>query len=225
MQSAIMGLAAQGLFNVLAVTGDPPPQGGEDRVSGVFDVRSFELISLLKGFAQGRNASGQDMKANPPLCVGGAFNPNTRDISMQVGRMRRKIERGAEYFLTQPVYSPDKLERILEATRDVEAPIFLGIMPLASHRNAEYLHNEFPGISIPDEIRERMRKAGEHGAAEGIEIAWELMAQALPHFAGIYLMPPFNRHAAALELVRRARAAFGHGAAPQLGPTTPLRSP
>ncbi|MFO7597925.1 MAG: bifunctional homocysteine S-methyltransferase/methylenetetrahydrofolate reductase [Desulfocurvibacter africanus] len=210
LQSAIMGLASQGLFNVLAVTGDPPPQGGEERISGVFDVRSFELITLLKGFVQGRNASGQDMKAKPPFCVGGAFNPNTRDITIQVGRMRRKIERGAEYFLTQPVYSLEKVDLILEATRDVKTPIFLGIMPLASHRNAEYLHNEFPGISIPDEIRERMRKAGDQGAAEGIEIAWELMARALPHFAGIYIMPPFNRHAAALELVRRARAASGH---------------
>lgn len=207
LQSAIMGLAAQGLFNVLAVTGDPPPAGGEDRVSGVFDVRSFELIALLRGFAEGRNAQGQDMKARPPLCVGGAFNPNTRDISMQVGRMRRKMERGAEYFLTQPVYSREKIDQILEATRDVAAPIFLGIMPLASHRNAEYLHNEFPGISIPKDVRERMRLAGDDGATEGIEIAWELMEYALPRFAGAYVMPPFNRHAAALALLARARAA------------------
>lgn len=205
MQSAIMGLAAQGLCNVLAVTGDPPPQGGEDRVSGVFDVRSLELIALVRGFAGGTNAAGQDMKASPPFCVGGAFNPNTRDISVQVGRMRRKIAAGAEYFLTQPVYSFEKVEQILEATRDVKAPIFLGIMPLASHRNAEFLHNEFPGISIPEDVRERMRRAGDNGAAEGVEIAWELMARALPHFAGMYIMPPFNRHAAALELVRRAR--------------------
>lgn len=206
MQSAIMGLAAQGLFNVLAVTGDPPPMGNEDRVTGVFDVRSFELMELLRGFREGRNAQGQDMKARPPFCIGGAFNPNTRDISVQVGRMRRKMERGAEYFLTQPVYSREKVGQILAATRDTAAPIFLGVMPLASHRNAEYLHNEFPGISIPDEVRERMRLAGDNGAAEGVEIAWELMEYALPHFAGVYVMPPFNRHAAALELLRRCRA-------------------
>ncbi len=207
MQSTIMGLAAQGLLNVLAVTGDPPPSGGEDRVSGVFDVRSFELMALLKGFAEGRNAQGQDMKARPPFCIGGAFNPNTRDMAVQVSRLRRKMERGAEFFLTQPVYSRDKIDRIAAATRDTGAPVFLGIMPLASHRNAEYLHNEFPGISIPDEVRERMRAAGENGAAEGLQIAWELMEHALPRFAGIYVMPPFNRHAAALELLRRARAA------------------
>lgn len=208
MQSVVMGLNALGIRNVLALTGDPPPAGGEERLTGVFDVRSYELLTLLRGFNEGRNASGEDMKMGAGLCVGAAFNPNTANIRMQVGRMERKMELGAEYFLTQPVYSRDKVEEILEATARVTAPLFLGIMPLASHRNAEFLHNEFPGIRIPREVRERMRRAGDQGAAEGVEIAWELLEFALPHFAGIYLMPPFNRYRAALELVRRAGAAL-----------------
>ena len=205
MQSVIMGFSALGLSNVLAVTGDPPPAGGEERLTGVFDVRSSELLRLLKGFNEGRNASGEDMKAGAGLFVGAAFNPNTANIRMQVGRMERKIELGAEYFLTQPVYSRDKVDEILEATAGIKTPIFLGIMPLASHRNAEFLHNEFPGINIPEGVRERMRRAGDQGGVEGLEIAWELMEYALPRFAGIYLMPPFNRYKTALELLRRAR--------------------
>jgi len=205
MQSAIMGLAGLGLFNVLAVTGDPPSAGGEERLTGVYDVRSAELIALLEGFKQGQNALGQDMRAKAPFRIGAAFNPNTRDMSLQVRRMVRKAELGAEYFLTQPVYSRQKIDETLEATRGITMPIFLGIMPLASQRNAEFLHNEFPGISIPETVRRRMGAAGDQGAREGLEIAWELMEYALPHFAGIYLMPPFNRYAAALELMRRAK--------------------
>ncbi len=205
MQSAIMGLALQGLTNVLAITGDPPSAGGEERLTGVYDVRSYELITLLEGFRQGRNAQGQDMRAKADFCIGAAFNPNTRDIRMQVRRMVRKVELGARYFLTQPVYSREKIDEVLEATRDIATPVFLGIMPLASLRNAEFLHNEFPGISIPAPVIERMGRAGDHGAVEGLEIAWELMEYALPNFAGIYLIPPFNRHAVALELMRRAK--------------------
>jgi homocysteine S-methyltransferase len=207
MQSTIMGLACLGLTNVLAVTGDPPSTGGEERLTGVFDVRSYELISLLECFKKGRNAQGQDMRKPVDFRIGGAFNPNTRNIGLQVGRMRRKAELGAEYFLTQPVYSIERVDAILEATRDFDKPIFLGVMPLASSRNAEFLHNEFPGVTIPDEVRARMRVADEQGggAREGVEIAWELLEYALPHFAGAYLMPPFNRHQTAIELMNRAR--------------------
>lgn len=212
MQSTIMGLAALGLTNVLAVTGDPPSTGGEERLTGVFDLRSYELISLLECFKKGRNAQGQDMRMAVDFRIGGAFNPNTRNIALQVGRMRRKAELGAEYFLTQPVYSRERVDALLEATRGFDKPIFLGVMPLASSRNAEFLHNEFPGVTIPDEVRARMRAAderGAQGAQEGVEIAWELLEYALPHFAGVYLMPPFNRHHTALELMRRAKAALG----------------
>lgn len=205
MQSTIMGLAGLGLTNVLAVTGDPPSAGGEERLTGVYDVRSYELIALLQGFKQGRNALGQDMRSKAAFRIGAAFNPNTRDMAMQVKRMARKAELGAEYFLTQPVYSREKIDALLEATVAVSTPIFLGIMPLASLRNAEFLHNEFPGISIPSPVRERMARAGDQGGREGLEIAWELMEYALPHFAGIYLVPPFNRHAVALELMGRAK--------------------
>ncbi|MEA5088087.1 bifunctional homocysteine S-methyltransferase/methylenetetrahydrofolate reductase [Solidesulfovibrio sp.] len=208
MQSTIMGLACLGLENVLAVTGDPPSTGGEERLSGVFDVRSFELIALLENFRQGRNAHGQDMRAAANFCIGAAFNPNTRNIAMQVKRLSRKAALGARYFLTQPVYAKEKVDEVIAAVKDVAQPIFLGIMPLVSLRNAEFLHNEFPGITIPEPVFARLREAGDGQAQEGLEIAWELMEYALPHFAGMYVIPPFNRYPLALELIKRARTAF-----------------
>ncbi len=205
MQSTIMGLAASGLHNVLAVTGDPPSAGSSERVSGVYDLRSLELMRLLAGFNQGRNHYGDAMRLPVNFCIGGAFNPNTRNMALQVGRMEKKIAAGAAYFLTQPVYSRERIDEILAATKHIEAPIVLGIMPLASSRNAEFLHNEFPGIEIPAATRERMARAGDRGQDEGVDIAWELLEYAWPHFAGVYIIPPFNRHAMALELMRRLR--------------------
>lgn len=203
MQSTIMGLAASKLHNVLAVTGDPPSAGSAERVSGVYDLRSLELMELLAGFNQGRNHYGDSMRLPVNFCIGGAFNPNTRNMALQVGRMEKKMAAGASYFLTQPVYSRARVDEILAATAHIKAPIVLGIMPLASSRNAEFLHNEFPGIEIPLETRERMARAGERGQEEGVDIAWELLEYAWPHFAGVYIIPPFNRHAMALELMRR----------------------
>lgn len=203
MQSTIMGLAASGLHNVLAVTGDPPSAGSAERVSGVYDLRSMELMALLRGFNEGRNHYGDPMKVPVNFCIGGAFNPNTRNMALQIGRMEKKMAAGAAYFLTQPVYSKARVDEIIVATKHIAAPIVLGIMPLASSRNAEFLHNEFPGIEIPLETRERMAKAGDAGQQEGVEIAWELLEYAWPHFAGVYIIPPFNRYQMALELMRR----------------------
>ncbi len=205
LQSTIMGMASHGLQNILAITGDPPTKGAEENVTGVFDVHSFELMSLLQGFNQGRNYYGDDMKKTVQFCIGGAFNPNTKNIGLQVRRLQRKIDCGARYFLTQPVYSKERVDRLLEATRDVKAPIFLGIMPLASHRNAEFLHNEFPGIDIPDPIRERMRQAGDQGMREGVGIARELLEYSWPHIAGAYIIPPFNRYQMAVDLMQGLR--------------------
>ena len=208
MQSELMGMAVEGLHNILAVTGDPPSRGKEEKVKGVFDLRSFELISLLHKLNQGQNSSGDDMKRKTSFTIGAAFNPNTQKVEIQVNRMRKKIARGAQFFQTQPIYSKEKVDQILEHTQDISAPILLGILPLVSYRNAEFLHNEFPGISIPAEIREQMKLAGERGIQQGIDIAWDLIEYAYPHFAGIYIMPPFNKYPIAVELIKRIREHF-----------------
>lgn len=208
MQSELMGMAIEGIHNILAVTGDPPSRGKEERVKGVFDLRSYELISLLQRFNQGQNVDGDDLKRQTMFTIGAAFNPNTQNMAIQVKRMQEKIARGAHFFQTQPVYSREKVDQMLELTRDISAPILLGILPLVSSRNAEFLHNEFPGISIPAEIREKMRQAGERGIEQGIEIAWDLIEYAYPHFGGIYIMPPFNKYQIAVELIERIKTRF-----------------
>ena len=207
LQSEFMGMAMEGLQNVLAVTGDPPSRGKEEKVKGVFDLHSLELIALLTGMNQGRNYYGDDLKQPTAFTIGAAFNPNVTRLEAQVRRMRRKIANGAQFFQTQPVFSKNTIDEMLIHTQDISAPILLGILPLVSFRNAEFLHNEFPGISIPDDIRARMRRAGEKGVEEGIQIAWELIEYAAPHFAGIYIMPPFNRCQIAVELIRRMHKA------------------
>lgn len=203
LQSDLMGMALDGLHNVLAITGDPPSKGNEEHVKGVYDLRSFELIALLTKLNQGQNYFGEDLKCQTTFTIGAALNPNVTRLEVQVERMWKKIEAGAHFFQTQPVYSKEKIDQILNVTHNVSAPILLGILPLVSFRNAEFLHNEFPGISIPDDIREKMRQAGERGVEQGIEIAWELITYAYPHFAGIYLMPPFNKYQIAVELLQR----------------------
>ncbi len=212
MQSELMGMAVEGLHNVLAITGDPPSKGKEEKVKGVFDLRSFELISLLNKLNQGQNYYGDNLKQPTAFTIGAAFNPNVARMEVQVRRMCQKVENGAQFFQTQPVYSIAKVDEILELTRDIDTPILLGILPLVSSRNAEFLHNEFPGISIPDDIRARMKAvkdtalaAGDAAIQEGTEIAWELIEYAYPHFAGIYIMPPFNKYQIAVELIRRMR--------------------
>jgi methionine synthase I (cobalamin-dependent)/5,10-methylenetetrahydrofolate reductase len=209
MQSELMGMALEGIHNILAVTGDPPSKGKEENVKGVFDLRSFELISLLKRFNEGQNFYGEELKRQTAFTIGAAFNPNVTNIGVQVERMHKKIERGAQFFQTQPIFSREKIDQILEHTTEIATPILLGILPLVSSRNAEFLHNEFPGISIPADVREKMRQAGENGMQQGIEIAWELIEYAYPHFAGIYIMPPFNKYQIAVELIKRVQERFG----------------
>ncbi len=208
MQSMLMGLASVGLTNILAMTGDPPSTGASEKVTGVFDLRSYELIQLLETMNGGRNAQGDDLERSAGFCVGGVFNPNTKNPAIQVRRLERKKELGARYFMTQPVYSKERADVVIEASQKAGVPVFVGVMPLASHRNAEFLHNEFPGIEIPAAARERMRKTDgdkERAMQEGVDIAWELLEYAWPHLAGAYIIPPFNRVAMAVELMRRLK--------------------
>jgi len=205
MQSALMGMAVDGIKNILAVTGDPPSRGGEDKVTGVYDLNSYELIKLIKRLNEGENYYGDNIKKRSAFTIGAAFNPNVLKIEAQVERLKKKIDFGAEFVQTQPVFDKKKVEEMITVLKDVKIPVFLGILPLVSSRNTEFLHNEIPGIIIPDDIRKRMADAGENGIEEGINVAWEIIDYALPHFAGIYIMPPFNKYEIAIELVKRIK--------------------
>lgn len=191
-QSHMMGFDALGIDHVLAVTGDPARFGDLPGASSVYDTTSFEIIRMIKQLNEGIAFSGKPLKQKARFVVGAAFNPNVKHLHKAVERLEKKIASGADYIMTQPVYDRELIVRIKEATAHLDIPIFIGIMPLASGKNAEYLHNEVPGIQLSEEVLDRMRGLqGEEGRAMGVEIAKELLDTAMDHFNGIYLMTPF----------------------------------
>jgi len=204
LQSHLMGLHALGLHDVLAITGDPTKVGDFPGATSVYDVSSMELIQLIKQLNEGISFSGKSLKQKANFSVAAAFNPNVRVLDRAVKRLEKKIEHGADYFISQPVFTKEKLFEIHEATKHLPTPIFIGIMPLISSRNAEFLHFEVPGIKLSDETRERMKACeGDKikSAREGIAIAKELIDVAAKLFNGIYLITPFLRYDMTIELV------------------------
>lgn len=202
-QSHLMGLHALGIDHVLAVTGDPAKFGDLPGSSSVYDLTSFEIIRMIKQLNEGIAFSGKPLKQKANFVVGAAFNPNVKHLDKAVQRLERKIEAGADYIMTQPVYDARLIEQIYEATKHLNIPVFIGIAPLASGGNAEYLHNEVPGIRLSDEVRARMNGLkGPEGRAMGVEIAKELLDAAMPYFNGIYLMTPFLAYEMCVDLTK-----------------------
>ncbi len=204
LQSHLMGLDALGLHDVLAITGDPTKIGDFPGATDVYDVSSPELIQLIKQLNDGISFSGKPLKKKANFSVAAAFNPNVRVLERAVTRLEKKIECGADYFITQPVFTKEKIVDVYEATKHLSTPIFIGIMPLTSMRNAEFLHHEVPGIKLSDETLERMRACGddqERAAKEGIQIAKELLDTAAQIFNGIYIITPFLRYDMSMELI------------------------
>lgn len=203
LQSHLMGLDTLGLQDILAITGDPSKIGDFPGATSVYDLTSFDLIRLIKQFNEGVSYSGKPLGKKTNFSVAGAFNPNVRHIDKAVKRLEKKIECGADYFISQPVYSEEQLYKIYEETKHLTTPIYIGIMPLTSSRNAEFIHNEIPGIKLSDEIREAMAFAGEDKqkqAEEGLSIAKSLLDTACELFNGIYLITPFLRSDLTSEL-------------------------
>jgi homocysteine S-methyltransferase len=202
-QSHMMGLHALGIDHVLAVTGDPARFGDLPGSSSVYDLTSFEIIRMIKQLNEGVAFSGKPLKQRADFVVGAAFNPNVKHLDKAVQRLERKIEAGADYIMTQPVYDAALIERVYEATKHLDIPIFIGIMPLASGRNAEYLHNEVPGIQLQEDVLRRMGGLkGPEGKAEGVRISKELLDVAVKYFKGIYLITPFLAYEMTEELTR-----------------------
>ena len=175
--SYLMGLHTAGIRDILAITGDPTKIGDFPGATSVYDATSFELIKLIKQFNEGISFSGKSLREKTQFKVAAAFNPNVRNIGKSVERMEKKNTDGIDYFLTQPVFSLEKILEVGEATKHITAPIYIGIMPLVSARNAEFLHNEVPGIKLPDDIRRRMAKTEgkpRQAKEEGLAIAKEL---------------------------------------------------
>jgi homocysteine S-methyltransferase len=203
IQSDLLGAYALGLRNILAITGDPPKLGDYPDATAVYDVDSIGLIRIMDHLTRGQDLAGNPI--GPPLAIhiGCGADPGKPDVEKEVRRLEQKVAAGAEYIMTQPVYDPRHLERFLSIVKHLERPVLVGILPLYSHRNAEFLHNEVPGMQIPDDIRERMRRAGsgEEGRVEGVRIAQEALLAAREHAQGAYIMPPFNKVDLAVRVI------------------------
>lgn len=208
LQSHLMGLHTLGLNDVLAITGDPARVGDFPGASSVYDMSSFELIQMIKQLNKGLSISGKDLGQKTAFSIAAAFNPNVRQLDKAVKRLEKKVEFGADYFISQPVFSEQKLIEIHQQTKHLNAPIFIGLMPLLSSKNAEFLHNEVPGIKISEPIRARMAAHNdqpEKAIREGIAITKSLIDAALELFNGIYLITPFLRYELTAELASYAR--------------------
>ena len=210
LHSELMGAHLLGIRTILAVTGDPASVGGEAGATSVFDLNSVGLLEMLSALNAGRTLLGSDLAGSTRFLLGAAFNPNLPSMEGQLQRLEKKIAAGARFVQTQPIYSPQVLDRLLRRTAPLRIPVLVGILPLVSERNAEFLHNEVPGITLPEEVRRRMRgKSGAEGVREGMAVARELVAAGRGRAGGYYLMPPFGRVELALELLEAIRVEAG----------------
>ncbi|MBA3461029.1 MAG: bifunctional homocysteine S-methyltransferase/methylenetetrahydrofolate reductase, partial [Deltaproteobacteria bacterium] len=202
----LLGAQGLGLRNLVIITGDPPKMGDYPFSTPVYDVDSVGLLRIASGLNAGVDPAGKECEPTSFVLATGA-EPAAHDRERELRRLEEKKHAGAELIMTQPVYDPRTLERFLDDVKPLGLPVMVGILPLASHRNAEFLHNEVPGMGIPAEYRERMAKVGGGPAARavGIQIAQEALAAVKHRVQGAYIMPPFNRVDSALSVLEVAR--------------------
>jgi len=203
IQSELLGAHAAGIQNLLLLTGDPPKVGNYPDATGVFDIDSVGLLSLAHNLNRGIDLAGKQLPSPTSFVIGAGANPTAPILSKEIDHSFRKAEAGTEFFITQPVFDVALLEFFLEKIKPTGVPVLAGIWPLSSYRNALFLDNEVPGVSIPKDIQERMRQHTEKEAAieEGILIAREIIEAIRPHIAGVQVSPPFGRLETALKVL------------------------
>jgi homocysteine S-methyltransferase len=209
IQSDLLGVSSIGLRNILCVTGDPPKQGNYPDASAVFDVDSIGLVNLAQRLNRGLDIGANSIGASTNFTIGVAANPGAPEIEHELRRFAYKVEAGAEYAITQPVFDlrllEEFLERIKDRIGDHRIPVIAGIWPLTSLRNAEYMKNDLR-ISMPEEIMLRMAQADtpEAAQAEGIKIAQEMLQAVRPYVQGVQVSAPFGNFEAAAEVIASA---------------------
>ncbi|MEN6561095.1 MAG: bifunctional homocysteine S-methyltransferase/methylenetetrahydrofolate reductase [Acidobacteriota bacterium] len=205
IQSDFLGLQANGIRNVLVVTGDPPKLGDYPEATAVFDVDSIGLAGFVAGLNRGIDIGGKKMAGQTSFLVGVGVNPGAVDLDNEVKRFERKVEAGAEFAVTQPVFDIRLLERFLERVRSCRVPVLAGLWPLWSLRNAEFLDNEVPGMAVPPDVMERMRRAQdrspESARREGVEIARETLARIKGLVQGVQISPPLGNYDAVFDVL------------------------
>ncbi|MBN2184579.1 MAG: bifunctional homocysteine S-methyltransferase/methylenetetrahydrofolate reductase [Candidatus Krumholzibacteriota bacterium] len=204
MQSDILGAHALGLRNMLIITGDPVKAGDYPDATSVFDIDSIGLTNVIYGLNRGRDIGGHDFGVPTSFLIGVGVNPGAADFELEIDRLHWKVDAGAEFAITQPVFDLEVFERFRSRIKSIKIPVIAGIWPLTSYKNAEFMNNELPGVSVPKNIMLRMKNTltGESAAKEGVAIANELLTQLYPSIAGVQVSAPFNRHSLALEVVR-----------------------
>lgn len=202
IQSDLLGAHALGIRNVLAITGDPAQIGDYPTATSVFDVDAIGLVRILRRFNEGRDLAGNSIGVYANFTIAAAYNPLAPDLEAENDRLRRKIDEGAHLIYTQPLFEIPLVERTAELLQKLNTPWFVGILPLRSARHAEFMHNEVPGIHIPEPILRQMTEAPEDSALQvGLEIAQNFVCQAAFYAQGIYLMPPAGNAQIALRVI------------------------
>jgi homocysteine S-methyltransferase len=201
LESLLLGAHAEGVRNVLAVTGDPPEVGDYPGSRGVYEVDSIGLSQVVTQLNRGEDYNGKGIDAPTSFFLGVAVNPSAQDVEVEADRFGQKIEAGASFAMTQALFDLSYLDRFEELIGGWPVPLLLGIFYVRSHQLAVRLHNEVPGIIVPETIQRRLEKAGANAGAEGLALARELYAQARDKVAGAYVIPPFKQPEAALDLL------------------------
>jgi homocysteine S-methyltransferase len=197
----LLGAHAEGVRNVLCITGDPPEVGDYPGSRGVYELDAVGLTQLVTNMNRGEDYNGRPIDAPTSFFHGVAVNPNADDVELEIERFRAKVAAGARFAMTQIVFELDALDRFADRLGGSwPIPVLAGIFPLTSHRLALRLHNEVPGIVVPDSLQHALHDAGAHAADVGFEHARALIRDAR-RFAGVYLVAPFRKPLRVLELL------------------------
>ncbi len=196
VQADLLGAHALGIRNILAITGDPANIGDYPSATSVFDIDSIGLVRILSRFNEGIDMAGYSVGAKCAFTIGVAFNPLAQDLGQEIDRVRRKADAGAHVVYTQPIFEERGVNVAVETCGSLGLPVFIGILPLRSSRHAEFMHNEVPGIEIPDWLRQKMADSPDDDCAmeTGIDEARRLCSSLKSQAQGLYLMPPFGSH-------------------------------
>jgi methionine synthase I (cobalamin-dependent)/5,10-methylenetetrahydrofolate reductase len=201
LESALLGAHAEGIRNVLAVTGDPPEAGDYPGASGVYEVDSIGLSRMITSMNSGEDFNGREIDAPTSFYLGVAVNPSADDLEYELERFHQKLEAGAQFAMTQVLFDLAYLDDFLRRLGgSCPIPLLIGIFYVKSYQLALRLHNEVPGIVVPEHVQARLRDAGANAGEVGLAIARELLEESRERAAGVYVIPPFRQPAAALEL-------------------------